>query len=637
MTRLDPNRNMLWARAIAEELERVGVAGACVAPGSRSGPLVLGIAGQSGIPLYVHLDERSAAFFALGLVKQTGRPAVVLCSSGTAAANLLPAAVEAYHSGLPLLLLTADRPPELQGCGAPQAIDQKHLFGHVAVGFSELPVPEADGRLLRAVRSTICRMVFLAEARGGPVHVNVPFRDPLDPRPVEKDVGEELGRQDPLAVWGRLEARENGEVLGSVKKRSFQNGRELQRVGHETLRTTQKRPFQEWLRPSSGRGSAEAEAVAPLIGHSQRCLVVVGPHSGSPDLATSVLKLAERLRAPVLADPCSQLRRGSPGGGLVLGAYEWFLRSPEFRRIHTPDLILRFGAPPTSKVLQQFLESCGEAEQILLDGPGARDPGHLGPVVIDCAPAVFCRALYQGPMERHPDERFLEGFQAAEQRAAELVTEVAEKEWFEASVVQVLARELPRDTLLFVGNSMPVRHLDAFLPAGGERLRLLANRGANGIDGVLSTALGAVAAGAGSGKTRPGFLFIGDLSLLHDQGGLLVARRDGIPLIIVVVNNDGGGIFSFLPVRNETQRFEELFATPHGLGFKPLAELYGMGHILAESYKELAGAVQSGLAKQEPLLIEVPMNRDQSAQRYRDLEARVVEAVEAQIRQGGDP
>lgn len=588
---MDPNRNLLWSRALAEELARCGVRVVALAPGSRSGPLALACAETPGLRVFVHLDERAAAYFALGAARAGRAPAAVVTTSGTAAANLLPAAVEACYGRVPLVLLTADRPPELRGCGAPQTIHQVNLFGAHVRAAAELPVPEAHGPLLRALRATVCRMVAAATGDApGPVHLNVPFREPLDPRPVPGDVPADLPTRDPLAFHGRP-----------------------------------AEPFARCEAAAGADAGAAAGRLAARIRAAARGLLVVGPEDRTPDLCAGVAALARATGYPVLADPCSPLRAGAPEGIHVLAAYDAFLRSDRFAAGHPPDLVVRLGAPPTSKSLTRYLERHLDTGHVLVDAAGAiEDPSHLGPEVLRADPAALGHAVADALTAPVADARFVADFTRAETRARAALDAAAQAgPWFEAGLVRLLDAALPAGTLLYAGSSMPIRELDSFLAARPRPLRILANRGANGIDGVVASALGATAAAGG-----PGVALVGDLSLLHDSTALIAAHRDRIPLVIVVINNDGGGIFHYLPVREHAARFDQLFATPHGLDLRHLAELYGLPYARAAG-DAFEPALRRALAAGGPALLEVPIDRAESARLHQRAWGAAVEAVEA--------
>lgn len=476
------------------ELARAGIRHVSACPGSRSTPLAIKLARQPGIKLWMHLDERSAAYFGLGLARALRQPVALLATSGTAAANFLPAIVEARLARVPLVVLTADRPHELRDNGAPQTIDQLHLYGAHVKWFFDLPEPDATPEQTGLLSALAARAVATAAAEPqGPVHLNWPFRDPLVPS------------AGPRAASG------------------------ARRLGVQQPRLAPP--------PALVRELAEDAA------RTARGLIVCGPHD-DPALAEAVGRLARRLGYPILADPLSGLRYGPHDRQLVVDAYDAFLRDARSVEHLAPDLIIRIGAVPTSKSLQQYVQAHSSARYVVVDPGGWREPTNQATDLLQVDPTLLCAAL----AERLPDEalasqwaetwlRLNAATRASIERHLSLTDEL-----FEGRVLADLGTCLPDGSLLYAGNSMPVRDLDTFCGQSSTSLRCLSNRGANGIDGVVSSALGASAARIGRVT-----LVIGDISFYHDLNGLLAARAHALDLLVVLLNNDGGGIFSFLP------------------------------------------------------------------------------------------
>ena len=567
-----------------EELVRAGVEHVCVSPGSRSTPLAVAAARCSGLRCWSQLDERCAGFFALGLARASAAPVALVCTSGTAAANYLPAVVEAHYARVPLLVLTADRPPELREWGAGQTIDQLGLYGRHVRRFVELPTPAAGSGPLRYARSLACRAVADAVGRPpGPVHLNWPLREPLEPVPADAGAGG-FAQGDPLAAAGRP---------GS--------------------------PYAAVSRGSLLAGERERTALVDLALAHERGVIVCGPAHPLPGLAGAVAELGRLAGWPILADPTSQLRRGPHcEWAPVIAHADLLLRDADFAAAHAPELVLRIGDTPVSKAQRLWLEAAPPAHLLLVDPDGGwNEPSHLASQVLRLDPLALCRDWAAGLTERRESD-WLRSFVSADRRVGEALGRAIEAEpaLLEPRAVRELAPLLPEGALLYVSNSMPVRDLDAFLPAAGPSLRVLANRGANGIDGVLSSALGAAAANAG-----PVVLLTGDLALLHDLGGLLAARRHELSLTIVLLDNDGGGIFSFLPIAEygDAVDFEELFRTPHGLDFSHVAALFGLGHTRVRAWPEFRSAVRRSLADPGTQLIELPVDRDANVRHFRDL------------------
>jgi 2-succinyl-5-enolpyruvyl-6-hydroxy-3-cyclohexene-1-carboxylate synthase len=522
----------------SDELIRCGLREVVLAPGSRSTPLAMAFyeaAQQQRLRLHVRIDERSASFTALGLAKASRLPVAVLCTSGTAAANFHPAVIEADESGVPLVVLTADRPAELRGIGANQAIDQIKLYGAAVRWFCEAGLPEDQGShpgAARYWRSLACQAWAHAAGRvgglQGPVHLNLPFREPLVP-------GEDEEWPD------SLEGRPGGQPWTRFPD---------QDATHDVLDLP-------W---------------------TERGVVVCG--DGDYD-ARALVELAARAGWPVLAEPSSGARRG-PG---ALSAYQYLLATPEFVRAHQPDLIVSAGRPGLSRPQLAFLKD-GSARRhvVVAQGPGRwADPQRAA---TDVATALRLTGTPDGTGSAGG---WLDGWQRADEEARRAVDAVLDEDerLTEPRLARDLATSLPDGALLWCGSSQPVRDIDCALPPRAD-LRVLASRGTSGIDGTTSSAIGAALAHGG-----PAFAVIGDLTFLHDAAGLALGPDEPRPdLCLVVVNNDGGGIFSALEQAAYPGPFERLFGTPHGTGLNHLAAAFGLPYQRLEQPGDLAKALQ---------------------------------------------
>ena len=589
-----PNRNTLWARAILDELADAGVDAVVVSPGSRSTPLTLAAARHDSIHCFSQLDERSAAYFALGRARRTGRVTPLICTSGTAAANYHPAVLEADSARVPLLALTADRPPELRDSGANQTTDQQKLYGDAVRLYADLPEPAATARTLRAVRTTVSRAVATAEGiHAGPVHLNVPFAKPLEPTVVPDDVPADL---DPVAATGR-----DGPFVDVTRGSPELDDRAL---------------------------SVLTEALTADHG-----LIVAGP-ADPPGLdAEAVTALTHATGYPVLADPLSGLRFGGHTRvAPVIGAYDAYLTgsvagpgAPGADWVD-PEVVLRLGASPTSKRLREYLAAT-DADQYVVDPTGRwREAAFTATDLLVAAPNQLCARLARrcaggaDPEWREQWERAdrvagalyrREGGAGAgggrdedgnrdadrEDPAADgepagpatptLATQTGPSDpigFHEGDILRTVAASLPDPATLFVSNSMPVRDLDRFVPPSTASHTALGNRGVSGIDGIVSTALG-----AGSATTDDLTLVVGDLALYHDSNGLLTIDRCDVDVTIVLVNNDGGGIFHALPIASFEPPFTEAFKTPHGLEFEPLADMYDLEYVRLDARSAMEG------------------------------------------------
>lgn len=556
--------------AFADELARNGLKHAVISPGSRSTPLTILFNEHPEINTYINIDERSAAFFALGLAKATHQPTALICTSGTAAANYFPAIVEAKLSRIPLLVLTSDRPHELRQVGAPQSIDQIKLFGDHVKSFTEMPVPDGNDLTSKGFRSQARRMMMATlTAPKGPVHINLPFREPLVPNVNQPNLWENHRLTKPFnSGYGETSLSEN-EVIKL----------------EEILETMQKG------------------------------LIIVGPET-TDETAELFAEVGKKYSLPILADPLSQLRTGPHNKAWIIETYDAFLRDPEIKSFFTPDVILRFGAMPVSKSLLQFLTNAHPAHYAIFDsGKEWLDPTHQVTDMFYTDTVQILRKLLtlsnnSSPHQAAWAEKWKNINEAARQT---IITSSADSEWYEGQAVKELICELPEDATLFVGNSMPIRDLDTYLLNQDKRMRTLANRGANGIDGVVSSALG-VAAVKGNA-----YLLIGDLSFFHDMNGLLIAKKYKIDLTIIVINNNGGGIFSFLPQADTVTDFENLFGTPADLDFSLVAQLYGAAYFHTETWDAYRSAISKRHGNAGLKIIEIKTDREQNTELHRAL------------------
>jgi 2-succinyl-5-enolpyruvyl-6-hydroxy-3-cyclohexene-1-carboxylate synthase len=581
------NRNTALASAMVEELARSGVRRAVLSPGSRSTPLAVALWRQPEIEVTVILDERSAGFFALGTALATGIPAAVLCTSGSAAANLHPPVVEADEAGVPMIVLTADRPPELRGIGAGQTIDQLKLYGEGVRWFCEVGTHEADDDGLLHFRSVACRAYAAAagDPRPGPVHLNVPWREPLAPIPVEGQVT----AGDPLALEGR------GDV-----------------------------PLHAVTRPTPRADEGLLDRLAERIEAAPRGLILAG-RQPDPALADPVAELAAAAGYPILAEPTSQLRRGPHDRSLIVTAYDAIVRERPTEL--EPELVIRFGDLPTSKPLRQWLAAIGGLDQIVVDPSGEwREPTRRAATTIRAEPVATARSLSERLSRLRPGAAAVAGspYAAGWLEAEAVVREAVDghlgavDELSEPGVWHALGRALRDGDSVFAASSMPVRDLEAFLRPGPEGVHFASNRGANGIDGLVSTSAGL---SVGSG-TRT-WAVLGDLALFHDIGGL-AAVRQAPRLRLIVIDNSGGGIFHFLPQAEAMteSEFEALLGTPAGIEPKDAAKLFGLSAVTPETPTELDEALAG-----DAQMVVVRTNRRRNLELHRELSRLAAEAA----------
>jgi 2-succinyl-5-enolpyruvyl-6-hydroxy-3-cyclohexene-1-carboxylate synthase len=573
------NRNTALASALVEELARSGVRRAFLSPGSRSSPIALALDREPAIELTVIVDERSAGFAALGAALGTGMPAIVACTSGSATANLHPAVVEADQAGVPLIVLTSDRPAELRGIGAGQTIEQIGLYAGATRWFSEVGTHDADDDGLLHMRATGCRAVTEATTGRGPVHLNLAWRDPLGPDPA----GDEVTSSDPLAIDGRSEGR----------------------------------PLTTGL---SGRDPAEplVTALAEAVGRADRGMIVAG-RLPDRDLVAAIASLAERTGFPVLADTTSQLRFGSHDRSAVVTAYDLIVRTANGDLV--PDLVLRFGDLPTSKPLRSWLREHA-ADQIVIDPPGRwNEPSRIAGAFVRCDAGALITGVVPklGAAPPQPSA-WLRGWTDAERAAQDAIAAVLGRAGLSEPGIQRSLGGLYGDgERVLIGSSMPIRDAEAFVPGGSAAVTIHSNRGANGIDGLISTGTGIALA-----TDAPTWIVLGDLALVHDLGGLAAAAAVSTPLRIVVVDNDGGGIFDFLPQADQVgaERFAALFTTPSALDVEAAAATFGLEYRRIEGESDLATLADTGR-----FLAHVPVDRAGNVALHREAAAAVAAAI----------
>ncbi|MEO7034851.1 MAG: 2-succinyl-5-enolpyruvyl-6-hydroxy-3-cyclohexene-1-carboxylic-acid synthase [Polyangiaceae bacterium] len=585
-----------WSRLLLGSLARAGVRDVVLSPGSRSTPFAWAALNEPNFRCHSLVDERVAAFFALGQARLTGRPSLLVCTSGTAAANYFPAVVEASLSRLPLLVLTADRPFELQHSAAPQAIDQIKLFGDSVRAFFELgapdPAPSALQGVLRSVAHAVHRTHF---PEPGPVHLNARARKPLEPvQPMD---------------------------AGSVALRAS--------VDQLLLRG-----------PSSAPGATlqgDVTRLARACAETARGLIIVGPHLAT-EAPLAVLRLAERTGFPLLCEATSQVRwlsEAAPQACLIDG-FEWLLRSAHLVDALRPDLILSFGGTPTSGAYERLLSGGFAGRRFVVAPHGFPDPHGLASELVSSASADAATAtvaLLQQTELRDASTRF--AFAKAWSSANRLAWRVVERELAretpalnEARAVRSLLAQLPEPSVLMLGNSLPIREVDAYVPGGTRRVRVLSQRGANGIDGLISGA-----AGAASTTDEPTMLLLGDVSFSHDLGGLAAARASRGPFAIVVLDNGGGRIFEQLPIFAQfTEHVEaaQFWLTPQGLNLAHAAQLFGYRYARVTADAEIAPALQLATSERGVSIVHVIVEGSSARETEQRIRAEFERAAEAE-------
>ncbi len=561
-----------YVYTIANTLIQAGVKDVVISPGSRSTPLAYAFASlQDELNVYRHIDERAAGFFALGIAKAKGKPVVLVCTSGTAAANYYPAIVEAHYSRVPLIVLTADRPHELREVGAPQTINQVRIFGEQVKWSAEFPIPDDAKETLPYIERHTARAAAISIAAPmGPVHLNIPFREPL--------------------------------LIDFDKKQ---------------LRGTFRQSFVSSLAPSD-------EAITQLdstIAMTSKGIVVLGELSVTANVS-ALWAFIEKLKWPVLVESLSNFRSNVPESCMsyVISTYDATLKNEAFKQAAKPETVIRFGAQPVSKFLMQFIAASEPNTYIVVDeDPMFRDSISSATHYIHANVGEWLRGVN---VSSNLDKTYLNIWQQAEQRASQIIEQYATWSLDEGMYVQALLEQLPNGSDLFVSNSMPIRDIDTFLLKTMKDIRIIANRGANGIDGVISTALGYSVAN----PTRHTYLLIGDLAFLHDSNAFVATRYQNIELSVIVMNNDGGGIFSYLPQAKVEEHYEELFGTPTALTFEKLAEMYTLKYEAIQDLESFTNAINRRVPLQ---LLEVFTNREQNTANHRKLWRNISEELDS--------
>ncbi|MFC0273991.1 2-succinyl-5-enolpyruvyl-6-hydroxy-3-cyclohexene-1-carboxylic-acid synthase [Metabacillus herbersteinensis] len=561
----------LYISSFVDELAGAGVESVVISPGSRSTPLAILMAEHPDLTCYLNIDERSAGFFALGMAKVQRKPVVLLCTSGTATANYYPAIVEAHYSRVPLLVLTADRPHELRDVGAPQAIDQLHMYGKYAKWFVDLALPEQSESMLGYARTVSGRAVATALSKpAGVVHLNFPLREPLLPNLQLKD------------LWKKPNNRETHTALSSS---------------------------------SSILSESELKRVSTLLKDKKKGLIVCGELSNDK-VFTEIIQFSKHFNFPLLADPLSQMRTGTHDKETIIDKYDTFLKDEVIVKELMPDVVIRFGAMPVSKPLFLLLKNHPEITQIIVDEDGGwRDPTLNATQMVNCNEKWLCRELISN-QEKQGNSTWRKIWTEVNNVCSEHLHHLTSnnKDLFEGKIYVELQKYLPDESTVFVGNSMPIRDVDTFFSKQEKRLNILANRGANGIDGVVSTALGSSVK-----NSHPTYLIIGDLSFFHDLNGLLAAKMYELNLTIILINNDGGGIFSFLPQASEEKHFEQLFGTAIGLDFSKAIEMYHGSYRKVETWEQFQDYFSKDEIQKGLNVVEIVTNRQTRVKVHRDL------------------
>ncbi|MCK9209332.1 MAG: 2-succinyl-5-enolpyruvyl-6-hydroxy-3-cyclohexene-1-carboxylic-acid synthase [Ignavibacteriaceae bacterium] len=566
------NKNILWSTIFFEQLAKLGVKHVCISPGSRSTPLTLAAVYNKKLTCLKIIDERSSAFFASGIARTTGKPVVLICTSGTATAEYYPAIIEAYQQRIPLIVCTADRPPELVNKGANQMINQKNLYANHIRFFADAGLPETSRKKLESIkRIAVQSFEISALTNKGPVHINFPFEKPFEPESYTDNI--------PLNLELKYATRE--ELNGNIKS-----------------------------------VSKDSETLIKLIAKAERGLIIVGPDEYNKKFPRLINAVSNKTGFPIFADGASQLRFGTSSKKNVIANYDALLRSEYFLKDFHPDIILHFGRTITSKGLEQFLENNYAPKYLINEFGDWFDPTGSAKNSLAMKPFLFCQKLLEAESLiklTTEKKRWLKFLTTANSTSEKIKSNIFAASVFpnEPKTINSLLKNLPLKANVMLSNSLPVRDFDFFASNLNKKITVFHNRGASGIDGILSTALGI----AYCSKT-PTVLLTGDLAFYYDLTSLLTAKQYNIPLIIILVNNNGGGIFQFLPIAKYENVFEQFFTMPHSLSFKNFVKEFGGNYSLIK----------------KQIVFEKQMNKSLSAKNFSVLEIKTDAKTSLQLR-----
>ncbi|HSW55798.1 MAG TPA: 2-succinyl-5-enolpyruvyl-6-hydroxy-3-cyclohexene-1-carboxylic-acid synthase, partial [Ignavibacteriaceae bacterium] len=576
LMKIKVNRNIIWAQIFIDQLAALGVQYACISPGFRSTPLTYVLSKNRKIKSFINIDERSSAFFALGLARTTKQPVIVVTTSGTAVAELYPAIIEAYQQRTPLIICTADRPPELIGTGANQTINQHNIFKNHIRLFRDLGLPSIGETGFHHLQKIAIKayQIGLTDDRG-PVHLNFPFRKPLEPFSYTDEVSKKFFQLKPQRI--------------TRNKSLYHN--------------------------TTGNGLAKAFGrLTDELAKTEKGIIIAGPMEYDRELIKDIKKLSALLKYPVFADGLSQLRfNTNKKDYTILSNFSSILKSENFVREHEPDVIIQFGRTPTSSVFESFLAETN-ADRYLVNSFGDKfDPARNAKAILTIETKTFCdiilSSINQKKITRHKSN-WLKDFIYADEISEKIKSRIIERAKFpnEPYVINEIFKTVPSESNIFIGNSLPVRDLDNFFNSTAKRFNIFFNRGASGIDGVTSTAFGIAL------SKKPTVLITGDLSFLHDLNALSIAAKYSIPLIIIVVNNNGGGIFESLPIAGKVKRFREFFITPHNIELDSIVKSFGINHQLITNRSQLQSHLNKSLNKNSSSVLEIQTNAVQSVE-----------------------
>jgi 2-succinyl-5-enolpyruvyl-6-hydroxy-3-cyclohexene-1-carboxylate synthase len=568
------NRNIFWTNTFVDDLSKLGIRFVCISPGSRSTPLTYSFANNKKITSFVIIDERSSGFFALGLAKVSNSPVAVVCTSGTATAELYPAIIEAYQQRVPLIICTADRPPELHNVGANQTINQTNLYKNHIRWFIDvgLPYPTRNGiNKIKSIAAKAYSESFIKSR--GPVQLNFPFRKPFEPDTFTDEITNEIYRHSKSNIQLNYPVNKNNMKISDEK----------------------------WFRN-----------LLKQIKKNEKGLIIAGPGNYDPEFNKYCRLLSEMTSYPIIADGASQLRIGRSRKKNIISNFEGLFRSDKFIQKYKPGLILQFGRTVTSKGLELFFDKNNLPRYIINEFGDRFDPSHNASAVYACNPFRFCMEMsvfLKKDKFKRENNNWLNAFLKLDKISFDKKCSLINNSSFpnECRVIPEIVNLLPSNSQLMISNSMPIRDFDYFAPLAQKNINVFYNRGASGIDGITSTALGIAAA-----NKKVTILLTGDLAFYHDFNGLYAAKKYSLPLIIILINNNGGGIFEVLPISSYKNIFEDYFITPTNLNFEKFVKAYEGNYFRIKSWNDLRMKFHKALKYNQFSVLEIKTNAAKS-------------------------
>lgn len=584
------NRNIFWSELFISALERLGVRHACISPGSRSTPLTIAFQRSSKIKSYVHVDERSSGFFALGLANKTNKPVVIVTTSGTAAAELYPAIIEAYQQRVPLIVCTADRPPYLLNTGANQTINQIDIYHNHIHKYYSADLPGTNSKVFKHLLS-ITKDAFSESVKNSrPVHINFPFDKPFEPSSETDKIDKDFSTR----------------IKNKLKSVSISQSQ-------SRIRTS------------------EINFILKQIRNSKRRIILAGPLNQSSKEIKSLFQFAKKINALILADGLSGIRFTKFNSNNIICNHTAFLRSKEIRKELDPDLILQIGSTPTSNSVLEFYKESKAFKVIINEFGELKDPSRTTDKIITAKFSQLFEQLnkrvdknFKYETDSNWFEKYLEVDKQGEEIKQRYFAEISFP--FEGKIVNEIINLAPDLANIMISNSLPVRDVDAFASMKYKKINVFSNRGASGIDGIISTSSGIKAS-----NKNPTFLIIGDLAFYHDITGLLTLKKYSIPLVIILLNNSGGGIFEFLPIAKEKVDFQNYFKTPLGIDFRNITTAFSGNHSLIKSWDELSSEIKKAVKRKTFSVLEIKIDSKKTLQMRKNIWNEIKQTTESLI------